>query len=219
MASQLARRTPVIRVVPERVRETRVPPKRPTASPGGAQRVRTPLREREGLSRDSGGFSGFQAPTGYQHVLMAEMIVAFVVIGIRAIADYAPDSDMNKPGSEQPNKGASPIVLITATLGVFFVLSFLATRGGNAAKASAAFGLLMIIALMINSESELAQVASWIENIGTNSTNEQSQASDNSGNSGTTSGNVPPSVLHAPGLFNVFPGLRTWLKNHGVPIP
>lgn len=105
-------------------------------------------------------------PTGYQHVLMGEMVVAFVIIGVRAVADYVPAG--SAPGTESPKKGASPIVLIVSTLAVYFVLSFLATRGGNAARVASAFGLLTIIALMINSAAELEQVAGWVENIGTN---------------------------------------------------
>jgi hypothetical protein len=132
-------------------------------------------------------------PTGYQHVLMGEMIVAFGIIGVRAIADYVPSDDYHSPGSETPTKGATPIVLITTTLVIYFVLSFLATRGGWAARVAAAFGLLMIAGLMINSESELSSVASWIENIGTNATNQEqpsvpAQPSGNGGNSG------PPTV-------------------------
>jgi len=103
---------------------------------------------------------------------MGEMLVAFGIIGVRAIADYTPAGDMHNPGSENPQKGASPISLIVATLTVYFVLAFMATRGGWSAKVAAAFGLLMIAALMINSENELADVAQWVQNIGTNSANE-----------------------------------------------
>jgi hypothetical protein len=113
-----------------------------------------------------------KTPTGYQHVLMAEMIVALGIIGVRAVSDYVPAGDSHNPGSEHPVKGQSPVVLITATLAVYFVLSFLATRGGWAAKSAAAFGLLMIAGLMINSEAELVDVAHWIENIGTNAANQ-----------------------------------------------
>jgi hypothetical protein len=115
-------------------------------------------------------------PTGYQHVLMGEMVAAFTIIGIRAIADYAPSSDEHSAGSENPTKGASPIVLIVSTLAVYFVLSFMATRGGWPARVASAFGLLMIVALMINSGTELQQVASWVENIGTNSANQAGSA-------------------------------------------
>lgn len=147
---------------------------RKRARPGPRQRATSSPRGRAEttLGKLRTGIGSIQAPTGYQHVLMGEMIVAFVIIGIRAIADYVPASDQHSPGTEQSAKGASPIILITATLGVFFVLSFLATRGGYAAKTSAAFGLLMIVALMINSEAELSQVAGWIKNIGSNNTSQ-----------------------------------------------
>lgn len=103
---------------------------------------------------------------------MGEMIAAFVIIGIRAIADYTPAGDASAPGTESPKKGSSPIVLITATLATYFVLAFLATRGGWYARVAAAFGLLMIIALMINSEAELVNVSTWVESIGTNAANQ-----------------------------------------------
>jgi hypothetical protein len=127
-------------------------------------------------SRRRANLGGFafnpKNPSGYQHILMGEMLVAFGIIGVRAIADYTPAGDMHNPGSENPSKGASPISLIVATLTVYFVLAFMATRGGWAAKVAAAFGLLMIAALMINSENELSEVAQWVQNIGPNSANE-----------------------------------------------
>lgn len=122
-------------------------------------------------------------PSGYQHVLMGEMLVAFGIIGVRAIADYAPAGDSHSPGIERPQKGASPITLIVATLAVYFVLAFLATRGGFAAKAAAAFGLLMIVALMINSEAELGNVATWVQNISTNANSQPQQKSSSSNSS------------------------------------
>lgn len=143
-------------------------------------------------------------PTGYQHVLMGEMVVAFVIIGIRAVADYVPAG--SAPGTESPKKGASPIVLIVSTLAVYFVLSFLATRGGNAARVASAFGLLTIIALMINSAGELSQVAGWIENIGTNNAAQKGSSSSSpqlpptgsSGNSGNTPKTVPSTGPGSP---------------------
>jgi uncharacterized membrane protein YgcG len=131
---------------------------------------------------------------------MGEMLVAFGIIGIRAIADYAPAGDSHSPGSEKPAKGASPISLIVATLTVYFVLAFMATRGGWAAKVAAAFGLLMIVALMVNSEGELGDVANWITNIGTNATNQKAPAQSNSslpsgsGNSTTVPSSGPGST-------------------------
>lgn len=154
------------------------------------------------LNLGSFGFNP-KNPSGYQHVLMGEMLAAFGIIGVRAIADYVPGTDEHGPGSETPSKGASPIVLITATLAVYFVLAFLATRGGWAARVAAAFGLLMIAGLMINSEAELAQVATWIENIGTNSASQaapESSSSGSTGNSGSSSTTGPNSNIATPPL-------------------
>jgi hypothetical protein len=139
---------------------------------------------------------------------MGEMLVAFGIIGVRAIADYVPAGDFHSPGTETPTKGASPIVLITSTLATYFVLAFMATRGGWAAKVAAAFGLLMIAALMINSEDELKSVATWIENIGTNSANQPSPTvpaqpnggGGTGGGTGTGNGGKPsPPIVQNPG--------------------
>jgi hypothetical protein len=129
---------------------------------------------------------------------MGEMLVAFGIIGVRAIADYVPAGDFHSPGSEKPTKGATPIVLIVSTLTVYFVLSFMATRGGWPARVAAGFGLLMIATLMINSESELAAVADWVENIGTNSANQPKPdvPSQQSGGGGTS---TTPPIVQNPG--------------------
>jgi hypothetical protein len=160
-----------------------------------------------GQSRRRANLGGFafnpRNPSGYQHVLMGEMLIAFGIIGVRAIADYTPAGDSHGPGAETPGKGASPISLIVATLVVYFVLAFMATRGGWAAKSAAAFGLLMIVALMVNSETELGDVAQWIENIGTNSANQPATATPStslpsSPNSNNTNPNDPNGDLVTP---------------------
>lgn len=189
MPPRAARRAPVIRT-------PKTPSPRPATAARAVPETRGATRGTRPIDQVRQGFSNLQAPTGYQHVLMGEMVAAFIIIGIRAIADYVPASDLHSPGTETPKKGASPIVLITATLGVFFVLSFLATRGGWTARTGAAFGLLMIIALMINSEGELIQVATWVENIGANNQSQpaQQQPSPTISSGGSASNSAPKSV-------------------------
>ena len=156
---------------------------------------------------------GFRAPTGYQHILMGEMVLAFGIIGIRAIADYVPAADAKDPGTENPAKGSSPIVMIVSTLMAYFVLSFLATRGGWAAKASAAFGLLMIVGLMINSEAELGQVATWMQNIGGNGAN-QPAVSGGSQNLPSNSGTSGSAASNAFGAFERAVDDHSWNAAH-----
>lgn len=151
---------------------------------GGDENRKTPRR----LNLGKFAFNP-KAPSGYQHVLMGEMVMAFVIIGIRAVADYTPASDYRSPGAEKPTKGASPISLIAATLAVYFVLAFLATRGGWPARIASAFGLLMILGLMINSEAELSQVAQWVEAIGPGNGN---QVFPSGGGSSSTPAAPPP---------------------------
>jgi hypothetical protein len=136
--------------------------------------------------------SEFKAPRGYQHVLMGEMVVSFLIIGLRAVADYIPNEDTHYPGKEAPKKGQSPIVLIASTLVVYFVLSFLATRGEWQARTASAFGTLMILGLLVNSQDELSQVAGWVENMKGNSAHQPNPPSDNGSSTGGGNTNLPP---------------------------
>lgn len=104
--------------------------------------------------------------SGYSGILMAELLLATIIVGIRAVADYVPNVDTSQPGSQNPPKGMPPLPLYASILGVYFLLSFMTNGGGRKAQFAVAFALLVDIALALNSKTEITQVSTWIDNIG-----------------------------------------------------
>jgi hypothetical protein len=109
---------------------------------------------------------------GGQHALMAEFLLFAGIVGLRAVADYVP-AEQGQP-TEGTSKGAitprtgqlGPLPVLAAGFVVFFVLSFLAARGGTWAKIAAAFGLVIDVALLMKSLPELDTVSKSFGNIG-----------------------------------------------------
>ena len=97
--------------------------------------------------------AGVQGGTG-QHVLAAELVLFLGIVGIRAVAQYGP-GDKSKLPSDQ----FGPLFILGNGLAAFFVLSFLAARGGTAAKVAAAGGLLIDMALLLKSSAHLELIA------------------------------------------------------------
>lgn len=107
---------------------------------------------------------GFAAGrTAPEHALMAEFLVALVLIALRACADYVPADDESKPGSEQPSTGAHPLTMLAATLLVYFVLSLGARSGAWLARACVMFGALIDVTLLVNSRDEFETVTGWFD--------------------------------------------------------
>jgi hypothetical protein len=91
---------------------------------------------------------------------MAEFIVFCTIVAMRAIADYVPSAGGTAKGTMTPPKGQlGPLPILAGGIVTFFVLSFLAARGGTAAKIAAAAGLIMDLALLLRSTAELSLVS------------------------------------------------------------
>lgn len=99
-----------------------------------------------------------------EHTLVAEFLVALVIIIIRAVADYVPQGNGTEPGEEQPAKGAHPLTMLAATLIVYFVLSVAARTHTFMSRAAVLFGLLMDLTLLTKSGPEMQTVANWFAN-------------------------------------------------------
>jgi hypothetical protein len=125
---------------------------------------------------------------GGQHALMAEFILFCGIVGMRAVADYVPGGEQNDgtaKGSMTPPAGQlGPLPVLAAGIVFFFVLSFLAARGGGWAKIAAVSGLIMDVALLMRSAAELNTV---------------SQAFTNATQSGQAAGNAQPGGTQALG--------------------
>jgi hypothetical protein len=98
---------------------------------------------------------------GGQHAVMAEFIVFCVIVAMRAIADYVPSDDggTSKGKMTPPAGQLGPLPILAGGMVTFFVLSFVAARGGTAAKVAAAGGLIMDLALLLRSTAELSTVS------------------------------------------------------------
>jgi hypothetical protein len=120
-----------------------------------------------------------QGARGGQHALMAEFLVFCGLVAMRAIADYVPSDQgtqtegtakgsitgltlAQQQADEQHGKPAGqlgPLPVLAAGFVIFFVLSFLAARGGTWAKFAAAAGLVIDTALLLKSMPELHTVS------------------------------------------------------------
>jgi hypothetical protein len=103
---------------------------------------------------------------GGQHALMAEFLLFVGIVGMRAVADYVPHDEGTSKGEIQPTTGQlGPLPILAAGFVFFFILSFLAARGGTWARLAAIFGLIVDVALLMRSAPELETVAGSFGNI------------------------------------------------------
>ena len=126
-------------------------------------RVRTAAR---GTVRGPGRLA--QAVTvrkGGQHALMAEFLAFLAIVTMRAIADYVP-ADQGQPtegtskGTVTPHgKQIGPLPTLAAGFVIFFILGFMAARGGASARVAAVAGLIIDVVLLLNSMPELDTVS------------------------------------------------------------
>jgi len=120
-----------------------------------------------------------QGARGGQHALMAEFLVFCGLVAMRAVADYVPSDQgqategtsagsitgltlAEQQASEQHGKPAGqlgPLPVLAAGFVIFFVLSFIAARGGRAAQFAAAAGAVIDVALLLKSMPELQTVS------------------------------------------------------------
>jgi hypothetical protein len=102
---------------------------------------------------------------GGQHALMAEFLLFAGIVGLRAVADYVPagqgdTSEGTGKGAITPREGQlGPLPVLAAGFVVFFILSFMAARGGTWARIAAVSGLIIDTALLMKSLPELAKVS------------------------------------------------------------
>lgn len=120
-----------------------------------------------------------QGSRGGQHALMAEFLVFCGIVAMRAIADYVPSGQgqadqgtakgstggltlAEQQADEQHGKPAGqlgPLPVLGAGFVIFFVLAFIAARGGAAARFAAAAGLVIDAALLLKSMPQLGTVS------------------------------------------------------------
>jgi hypothetical protein len=123
---------------------------------------------------------------------MAEFLLFCGIVGMRAVADYVPRDEGTSKGEIQPTTGQlGPLPILAAGFVFFFILSFLAARGGTWARLAAIFGLIVDVALLLRSAPELETVAGSFGNISGNAAaagNNSSSGPNNAGSAPTPSG-------------------------------
>lgn len=129
---------------------------------------------------------------GGQHALMAEFILFCGIVGMRAVADYVPGGDQNQgtgKGTMTPPKGQlGPLPILAAGIVFYFLLSFLAARGGTWARIAAVSGLIMDLALLMRSTAELNTVSGAFTNVTQAPVNNAVSGPNNAGSAPTPTG-------------------------------
>ena len=121
-------------------------------------------RRRAAAALDTGqqqagrGIATVQAGLGQggQHALAAELLLFVGIVALRAVATYGPAP---KGGKDLPADQFGPLFILGNGFAAFFVLAFLAARGGTAAKVAVAGGLLIDVALLMKSVPHIDQIA------------------------------------------------------------
>jgi len=127
-----------------------------------ARPTRAIIRAPRKITNRSGTYSG-------KGMLTAELLVGFVIILIRIIADFTIDDTTGKLKSNVLHNSGEygPMPIATGLIGVFFILSFLAASGGKKAKAAVVFGGVVVTALGVKSVPQIGSIATYIGSIGT----------------------------------------------------
>lgn len=169
---EVARRTPAPpapRVVQGKVVSRRTaPPRRPRRPPPPREPRPGPVKraDRGGRSITERGPQPVTvrfAPAGSysaSKMLTAELAFGFLIVAVRAVADYEPQADGTLQGKIGHPKGQlGPLPILAGLIITFFLLSFLAASGGTKAKLAVIFGGTIDLALLMKSSAEFEKVA------------------------------------------------------------
>ncbi len=100
-------------------------------------------------------------------MLTAELLAGIALVAIRAVADYEPQADGTLKGKIGHPKGQyGPLPTLAGLLVVFFLLSFLAARGGTKGKLAVIGGGFIDLVLALKSDSEFQKVAAAFSTFG-----------------------------------------------------
>jgi len=165
-----------------------MPPRRPPVSRATVPRHAKPVRTAQARGQQAGqtvartgqravtapvsaGNQAGRATKGGQHALMAEFLLFCGIVGLRAVADFVPgnqgeDTEGTTKGTITPASGQlGPLPVLAAGFVLFFVLSFMAARGGTSARVAAAAGLIVDVVLLMRSAPELEKVSGAFGNV------------------------------------------------------
>jgi protein-S-isoprenylcysteine O-methyltransferase Ste14 len=181
-----------------RGRSARVPASRKSATPGRAIRnvATAPASVAKAVT---GG-----ASRGDTVSLSTALLTGFVLVMIRAVADFETSTVSTTSGDTSVTKGKvlhtsgqyGPIPIAAGLIISFFFLSLLATGGGVRAKIASLFGWLIVIVLALNSVTEIDKIAGTIGRVGSIAAGAPA-GSESSGASSTSSAAAAAAVAAA----------------------
>jgi hypothetical protein len=106
------------------------------------------------------GYSG-------KRMLTAELLVGFLIVAVRAVADYEVQADGTVKGKIGHPKGQyGPLPILAGLIVSFFLLSFLAAAGGTRAKLAVIAGGIIDLALLMKSGGEFTTVTDTFGKLG-----------------------------------------------------
>lgn len=145
------------------------------------------------ITQRSGDYSG-------RGMLTAELLVAFVIVAIRIVADFSATpvpagsggsgNLVTKGNVLHPRGQYGPFPIAVALVLTFFALSFVAVGGGRRAKVAVILGGTIVLALGMKSVPEIEKITGTIGAIGTITVPKAS---------GTESGLIAPAPAAAAG--------------------
>lgn len=144
------------------------PPSKPPAKPKPPPTRRQLFRQRSQKVQRAGQraysvpafIAGGRGRYTAKGILTAELIIGAGIVAIRAIGDYEPQADGTLKGKVgHPQGQYGPLPVLAGLIVTFFLLSFLAARGGTKGKVAVIAGGLIVLVLGMKSLDEFAAVS------------------------------------------------------------
>lgn len=139
-----------------------------------ARAVQGRRRQRAQIRAAGGGLLGaadrvtHRKPHTARGMLTAELLAGAGIVAIRVVADYVPQADGTLKGKiGHPRGQYGPMPILAGLIGTFWLLSFLAARGGTRGKVAVIAGGLIVLVLAMKSSTELTKTSATFSSFGT----------------------------------------------------
>lgn len=100
-------------------------------------------------------------------MLTAELLAGAGIVALRVVADYEPQADGTLKGKiGHPQGQYGPLPILAGLIGSFWLLSFLAARGGTRGKVAVIAGGLIVLVLAMKSTGEITKTSATFSSFG-----------------------------------------------------
>jgi hypothetical protein len=128
--------------------------------------LQSPRDVGRGIGRGAAAVTTRKKYTATQ-LLTAELLAGAGIVALRTVGDYVPQQDGTLKGViAHPQGQLGPLPTLAGLIGTFFLLSFLAARGGTRAKVAVIAGGIVILVLAMHSTDEFKTVADTFSHFG-----------------------------------------------------